>query len=160
MKIWWLRVLLIILTITWMGIIFYYSSQNGSLSANMSGKITNFTIQLFIKNYADLPLNEQSNIYKNVSYLIRKIAHFSEYAILAMLLFFTMRSFTKNYLYIHTISFVLSCLYAVSDEFHQSFVADRLPLFKDVLIDSLGSLTMLLFIACIINIIRLKKKVQ
>ena len=143
-----------------MGIIFYYSSQNGSLSANMSGKITNFTIQLFIKNYADLPLNEQSNIYKNVSYLIRKIAHFSEYAILAMLLFFTMRSFTKNYLYIHTISFVLSCLYAVSDEFHQSFVADRLPLFKDVLIDSLGSLTMLLFIACIINIIRLKKKVQ
>ena len=113
MKIWWLRVLLIILTITWMGIIFYYSSQNGSLSANMSGKITNFTIQLFIKNYADLPLNEQSNIYKNVSYLIRKIAHFSEYAILAMLLFFTMRSFTKNYLYIHTISFVLSCLYAV-----------------------------------------------
>ena len=154
-----LRALLIILTIAWMGIIFYYSSQDGSLSANMSGKITNFIIQLFIRNYADLPLNEQSNIYKNVSYLIRKIAHFSEYGILSLLLFFTIRSFTKNYLCVYAISFVLSCLYAMSDEFHQSFVADRLPLFKDVLIDSLGSLTMLLFIACIINIIRLKRKV-
>ena len=54
----------------------------------MSSKITNKILHLFISSYDDLPLNEQTEIFKNASFVIRKLAHYFEYAILGLLLFF------------------------------------------------------------------------
>ena len=76
-----------------------------------------------------------------VEFLIRKLAHVSEYAVLAVLLY---RAF------VHTVFqsrralsagiVLLSCAaYAASDEFHQSFVPSRTASLRDVMIDLCGA---------------------
>jgi VanZ family protein len=62
--------------------------------------------------------------------LLRKCAHVTEYAILALLL---ARAIQRE-----GPAFVLGALYAVSDEFHQSFVRGRHAAPLDVAIDAIG----------------------
>jgi VanZ family protein len=76
-----------------------------------------------------------------VEFFLRKAAHVSEYAVLAVLLY---RAF------VHTVLpsrralsaglVLLSCaVYAASDEFHQSFVPSRTATLHDVMIDLCGA---------------------
>jgi len=78
-----------------------------------------------------------------VQLIVRKSAHVTEYAILAALLWRALRLGTMWRLKM-SISFVLvsvSCaLFAVSDEFHQSFVPSRTASPQDVMIDICGAL--------------------
>jgi VanZ family protein len=78
-----------------------------------------------------------------IHHVVRKMAHFVEYAILGVLVgrgiqfdpaFASYSSGRKFW-------FALLCcmLYASTDEFHQKFVATRQPAVQDVLIDTCGS---------------------
>jgi VanZ family protein len=76
-----------------------------------------------------------------VQFFIRKAAHVSEYAILAALLY---RALINTALRGRTILsaaiVLLFCgIYAVSDEFHQSFVPSRTATARDVGIDGAGA---------------------
>lgn len=92
-----------------------------------------------------------------VNFLLQKAGHFTEYLILALLLYRAVRG-TLNYLgrrqagappapdgsrqaYLWTLA--LAALFAVSDEWHQSFVPRREPTLRDVLIDTAGVLAAL-----------------
>ena len=73
----------------------------------------------------------------------RKGAHLTEYAILALLLRHTLHKALAPASAPWTgrrVAAVLAVVffYAISDEFHQSFVPGRTPLFTDVLIDTSG----------------------
>jgi len=74
---------------------------------------------------------------------IRKLGHLIEYAILAVLFWRALRDVTnlgtKMLLLFIAIWFVCG-IFAVSDEFHQSFVASRTASPHDVLIDICGAL--------------------
>jgi VanZ family protein len=74
---------------------------------------------------------------------IRKLGHLIEYAILAALFWRALRdganSRTKMSLLFIAVWFVCG-IFAVSDEFHQSFVPSRTPSPHDVLIDICGAL--------------------
>jgi VanZ family protein len=75
---------------------------------------------------------------------IRKGAHLTEYAILALLLRSAIgepwRQAGKRLSWrITAVAFVLSAIYAASDEFHQSFVPSRSASVRDVLIDMCGA---------------------
>lgn len=75
----------------------------------------------------------------HLPFLIRKAAHFTEYAILSLLIW---RGW-KGYFRVIPPWWapVLGCfLYACTDEFHQSFVPGRGAAFTDVLIDTSGAL--------------------
>jgi hypothetical protein len=61
--------------------------------------------------------------------VLRKLAHATEYAILAALLLRAMRELP---------AWALSVVYAVSDELHQSFVPGRNGAVLDVMIDAIG----------------------
>jgi len=65
-------------------------------------------------------------------FILKKSAHITEYAILFILIF---RATGKNY----ALTFILTLLYAVSDEFHQSFVPGRTTSFLDIGYDSVGA---------------------
>ena len=65
-------------------------------------------------------------------FVAKKIAHISEYSILFVLIF---RATKGNYL----TSFVLTMLYATSDEYHQSFVPGRSAALYDLGFDVSGS---------------------
>ena len=75
--------------------------------------------------------------------VIRKLAHVTEYAILATLLWRAMRSGAPGQMKM-SILFVLvwigCALLAATDEFHQSFVPSRTASGNDVMIDICGAL--------------------
>ena len=78
---------------------------------------------------------------------MRKCAHVTEYAVLALLLWRALRRVPALSMKI-SISFgavlIGSALFAASDEFHQSFVKSRTPSFRDILLDVGGALLGLL----------------
>jgi len=67
----------------------------------------------------------------------RKSMHVIEYAILAALFY---RAFSQSFAMKKALWFSLACslLYAVSDEWHQTFVFGREGVIRDVLIDLVG----------------------
>jgi VanZ family protein len=76
-------------------------------------------------------------------YMIRKTAHFMEYAVLGWLAWraihheeaFGSCSAGRQF----WLAFLLSALYASTDEFHQMFVPTRQPAVMDVLLDTCGA---------------------
>src|SRR4051794_22114918 len=72
--------------------------------------------------------------------MIRKLGHFTEYAILAALLWRALRgTFVASSLAIVGAgAFLITAAFAASDEFHQSFVMSRTASAHDVLIDCIG----------------------
>ena len=74
--------------------------------------------------------------------LVRKIGHLGEYAVLAMLAAHALRTSSYELLRRHWFlaSLLVSVLYSLSDEFHQSFIPTRGASIYDCLIDSLGGL--------------------
>jgi VanZ family protein len=73
---------------------------------------------------------------------IRKCAHLSEYAVLALLFWRALRrgSAIRAKMSILFGAVLVGCaLFAASDEFHQSFVKSRTPSIRDVLLDVAGA---------------------
>ncbi len=117
-----------ILMLLWMLLIFTMSSFDATESANQSNFIVNIITNIFkIENIEVL------------SFIIRKLAHFTEYLILGVLVInmFTKNNLSKTYL----LSIILCVIYATSDEIHQLFIPGRVCQIKDILIDSVGSIT-------------------
>jgi len=83
-------------------------------------------------------------------FVFKKIVHLTEYAIFTGLIF---RSFKKSgidakkALYY---SLFIAVFYGGTDEFHQSFTPTREPTVRDMLIDTAGSILMVLFISKIL----------
>jgi VanZ family protein len=75
-------------------------------------------------------------------FLIRKAAHFTEYAVLALLSARAFSTSSKDQLRRRWffISLALIILYALTDEYHQSFVPSRTSSIYDSLIDMSGGL--------------------
>ena len=123
------KVLSWVLLISWLLIIFLFSNQTGSESASVSNGILKI-----IEDITHIPLT--SNV---ASFVIRKLAHFMEYAILGILCANLLKNYQK--LTIKNLIWIFLCcaLYAASDEFHQMFVGGRAPRLLDVAIDSCGS---------------------
>lgn len=120
--------------IIWMIFIFIMSNTNGNDSSSQS----NF--------FADIILQFINIDKETLTFLIRKVAHMSEYAILALFTYYALIKIAFNKRIIFQITFLISFLYACSDEFHQLFISGRSGQFTDVLIDSTGCLIMLLFL--------------
>ena len=77
-----------------------------------------------------------------IHFITRKIAHFTEYAILGLLAARAFRPYRRWFL----ISAVLIVVYALIDEYHQSFVPSRTASIFDSLIDMSGGLAALIII--------------
>jgi VanZ family protein len=84
---------------------------------------------------------------KTVDFITKKAGHVTEYSVLAFLLW---RAISKERGWPVLLSlgsaFILSLLYAVSDEFHQTFVPGRTGRLTDVGFDALGALLALCLI--------------
>lgn len=78
---------------------------------------------------------------------LRKVMHASVYFVLAFLIIFVTNYLfhNKKYLLSAIIAIVLVIIFASFDEFHQTFVEGRTGAIKDVLIDTAGGITGILF---------------
>ena len=75
-----------------------------------------------------------------IHFITRKVAHFTEYAILGFLAARAFRASTQRWF---LVSVCLVVVYALIDEYHQSFVPSRTASVFDSLIDIAGGLTAL-----------------
>lgn len=117
-----------LLLVVWMGVIFMFSSQNGEESSGISNGIL-----LALMNV--VPMENLS--IDTLSFFIRKAAHFTEYAILGLLVYINLECKDKR----HLVWSVLFCfIYAISDEIHQYFVPMRACSPIDVIIDTSGAI--------------------
>lgn len=84
-----------------------------------------------------------------LNYIVRKMAHFAEYAVLAALLFRAFRadSILRWRLRWAVYSFAMAVSWALLDELHQKFTYTRGGSIYDSLLDSSGALFMLIMIA-------------
>lgn len=84
-----------------------------------------------------------------IHFLVRKAAHFAEYAILAFLAARAFRTAPREFLRTRWfwVSLLFVVAYSLSDEFHQSFVPERTASIYDSMIDSVGGLVALLLLA-------------
>ena len=113
----------LVLVIIWMSVIFIMSSFNATESTEQSN-----TIVLWICNLLSI-----SNTHI-VTLIVRKLAHFSEYFILGVLLYNLVKSFGKKAIF----AVIICIIYAISDEVHQCFIPGREGKVIDVLIDTFG----------------------
>lgn len=125
-----------ILVIVWMTLIFLFSNQ----PAEVSSENNKFVIYVF--KFLGLDLN---SVFGTLSdFIVRKVAHFTEYFILYIMLYRAINTKEKADVKVFLGSLLIVFLYACSDEFHQAFVPGRGPAFRDVLVDTCGGLTALL----------------
>ena len=84
--------------------------------------------------------------YEQLSYMIRKSAHFFEYAVLAVLIGSLLYPYRYTWMnrIIYALFMVLLC--AILDEYFQSFVDGRNSSVKDILIDFSGAIVGCLFL--------------
>jgi VanZ family protein len=73
-------------------------------------------------------------------YILRKIAHVLEFAILTFLLIQGLKQEKLNYKKVVLYSLIFALFYALTDEYHQTFVEGRQGSFRDAGIDSIGIL--------------------
>ena len=152
-------VLTLLLVLAIMVMIFCFSAQTGVESGAMSGKITTWVLNLVVPGFGDFSPEKQEAIRSAVGFVVRKLAHFSEYALLGFSLMLHIHQIQKKTLVClpWLWSWVIGTLYAATDEFHQGFVAGRGPSLRDVMIDSSGVIAGTLLLLWIV-LRRTKKK--
>ena len=110
---------------------FYFSNQNGDRSNGISEDIV-----LHILNLLSISPDSSIKVMDLANFVIRKLAHFSEYTVLGIGLCGLMRVLVKRYWGIAAI--VLGAVLASLDEFHQLFIPGRSAMVGDVVIDLCG----------------------
>lgn len=144
-----IRVIIILLILGWMNLVFGFSAQNSAESSNLS---------LTIASWFSNDINTQQFLEP----YIRKIAHFSEYAVGGMLFFSLFSTFNIKERKRILFACFLGIIYATTDEIHQLFVDGRSGQVIDVCIDSLGVITGVLLLKLLImiykNIMKLKQE--
>ena len=132
----------ITVTILIMAFIFIQSALPGDLSGAESNVLVELITRIF---------NIDS---ETLSFIVRKIAHFTEYLILGVFLALDARdlagrgrdpayglgqeSAASATVSLWLIAYLIGTFYAVTDEFHQSFVPGRSCELRDMMIDSAG----------------------
>jgi len=110
--------------------IFNNSLQVGETSGNLSKTITIFVSNLLNRIYVSVDFDI-------LHFFIRKLAHFSEYALLGLIIYFTIKYYAL--LKSHFINNVIFFIFVpIMDETIQLFVPGRCGAIRDVLIDMSG----------------------
>ena len=128
----------ILFLIVWLVVIFMFSNDKADASSaksdTIASKIGNIVEHITGHECSDDTLDI-------IIFIVRKTAHFLEYLILGILVINVIKDY-KELEIKYIITGVLLCmLYSISDEIHQLFISGRSCEVRDVLVDTLGSIT-------------------
>ncbi|MEG0313670.1 MAG: VanZ family protein [Erysipelotrichaceae bacterium] len=116
------------------------SMQDGTTSSDLSNGIINEFLSFF-QNIVPLDV---------LHIAVRKLAHFSEYALLGILIFLVIKLYTDNLAIITFSSISYTFIVACIDELIQTQVPGRSGCFTDVMIDSSGAIIFILISVLIV----------
>lgn len=139
-----ITVLLSICVLANMAMIFSMSAEDRTESGDRSGEIADVVVDVMYPDFDQRPAVEQESIFQKVHKFIRKLAHFSEFALLgfltALLVAHLAARFSRLTAVLQWLVPAAFCLaYAASDEIHQMFT-ERGPAVTDVLLDFVGAI--------------------
>ncbi len=120
-----------------MGVIFYFSSQTAQTSTVTSSGFVDRLMEAITALFGEISASSYESVRHIATLIVRKSAHFLEFAALGFFLEIHFRTYLKHRTWL--ISGAISVLYALSDEIHQNFVSERAMRISDVCIDSLGA---------------------
>jgi|YNPMSStandDraft_2_1061718.scaffolds.fasta_scaffold00700_13 VanZ family protein len=133
-------------SILMMGFIYFFSAMPGDESSLQHSRVIDFLAWLGIDLYQILGTD--------AVWWVRKTAHFVLFGILSLTYLHGFRKNKRACAY--PISWMMTLLFAISDELHQYYVPGRVAYWGDVMIDILGGTFFLLGIK-FFNIIFLKR---
>ncbi|WP_163970561.1 VanZ family protein [Oceanobacillus halotolerans] len=149
-----------LLPIAWMGII-YYSSATPYEEQDIKPMMENTIDLSFLTPFLDWIVFtyhqsevsvEALGINGFLEFFIRKGAHVGAFFLLMCFFVIAFQKSTKLVLSSTIIvSFLLTVAYAVVDEYHQGFTANRTPYIGDVVLDGVGALLGVIFILLVIR---------
>lgn len=152
------KIIFILLLVISMGTMYYFSSQDGKTSSEQSNKVVRvideIRAEVTLKNEKLIMVKDK--IFNKLrgygkSYLVRKLAHFSIYAVIGVCMMLVIYAFSKKIILSATFGLLLSMLYAMYDENRQLYVDGRSGSLKDVLIDSSGALTGIIIMVLLLS---------
>lgn len=150
------KTILWILVVFCMGAIFFFSSQEASESKKVSSGIIKSVVRVF--DFDDSLSEEKlTDIVEKLTFIVRKGAHFSAYAIICILWALLLKEYNIGGKRNFVLSVLICFIYACSDEIHQIFVPGRSGEVRDVIIDTCGAITGFLIL---LGFITLKKKIK
>ena len=116
-----------------------FSGQSGVDSAQLSYKVTEKLI-VIASDITDKNLTQtEIAVYtEKYHYYVRKLAHFTEYMILAITVAFPLYVYGMRGFFLVIFAGIFCVGFACLDEYRQSFSLGRTPSKKDVFIDSCG----------------------
>ena len=149
-----ITVLLSLWVLANMAMIFSMSAEDRAESGDRSGEIADAVVDVVYPDFEQRPVAEQESIFQKVHKFIRKLAHFSEFALLGFLTAFLVARYSRLTAVLQWLMPAAFCLaYAASDEIHQIFT-ERGPSVTDVLLDFTGAICgilvarIIIWIAC------------
>ena len=149
-----LRYLFWFLVLAVMVFIFTMSGQN----ATVSSKASESFIRFFLDGIKFLDEEAKAVLVSSLQFVVRKAAHFTVFAVLGILSYLAMLTYSvKSKTQIYT-SGAISLTYAVFDEIHQIFIDGRAGRLYDVGIDFLGSVVGIALVYLIVKSIKQRRK--
>ena len=152
-----IKVISCLSTLVVMALIFFFSSQTGEQSSDVSrsftGEIIRFAVRLL-----HMDGGREDAAVEAIHVFVRKTAHFSIYAALGVCAVTAVRANTSARgmrAWLITVGFCM--LYAVSDEIHQLFSDGRTCRLLDVFIDTCGAA---FGSACLLAAVTLKRRIN
>lgn len=121
--------------------IFIFSAQDSTESSNLSDSVTYALVSGFDKVFHTIGTEQKIiETVKCLNGFVRKMAHFTEYALLGISLILPICLYNLKRKSVILLTLIICVFYSISDEFHQLFVPGRYGCLKDVFIDSSGAL--------------------
>ncbi len=155
----WVRILTTAMTLGVMLMIFLFSTQRAEKSNATSGYLTVLLIHSIQPDYESWPAEQKEQYYDHVQLVIRKCAHFTEFAMLGFSLRLCLESWLggrkdRKKAWLNLGAWIGGTCYAGLDEWHQTLVDGRSGQVLDVVIDSGGVMTGMLLALVLLRFVQ------
>lgn len=159
---WLKRLITGILALCWMLLIGSFSAQSGQESGSLSRTVADkvICVQEYITGETYSRQEREARI-EAMQFPVRKLAHMSEYGVLAILLAFHFGTYhfaASRPCLRFFLAWLAAAVYAAADEIHQLFVPGRSGQLTDVCIDAAGALLGVLVFWVIAVLLKRKRK--
>ncbi len=119
--------------------IFNFSAQSGNDSNGLSSSVSRIICRILFFKFNEMTSVEQAFVVTEINYFVRKLAHFTAYAVLGICAYANARLLgikLKGY-FLPAVFFCTA--YAIFDEIHQYFTPGRTIKITDMMIDTSGA---------------------
>lgn len=139
-----------------MVLIFGFSAENAQKSSGLSMRVSEKVVEIGeVLQGQQMNAGNKFDAVEKIEGLIRKTAHFTEYAVLAVLVLFAgYVSIRKRGWQLYLFTEIFCVLYAVTDEVHQLFIEGRSCRVLDMFIDSSGSAAGIFFAVLLVKLVK------